>query len=99
VEDSVYVSPDAHGKGVGRILLEALIEAATAAGYRLMIAVIGDSRNFASIALHRSAGFTFAGTIHSVGHKFGRWLDSVTMELPLGEGDRSAPIERPVRSD
>ena len=63
-----------------------------------MIAVIGDSANFASISLHRSAGFTFCGTIHSVGYKFGRWLDSVIMELPLGEGDTSAPAERPCGS-
>ncbi len=97
VEDSIYVSPDAHGKGVGRALLSELISATTAAGYRLMIAVIGDSQNFASIALHRRAGFTFAGTVHSVGYKFGRWLDSVTMELPLGEGDKSQPVERKSR--
>jgi phosphinothricin acetyltransferase len=58
-----------------------------------MVAVIGDSRNMASIALHRSQGFRFCGTIHSVGYKFGRWLDSVIMELPLGEGDKSAPHE------
>ena len=58
-----------------------------------MVAVIGDSRNHASITLHRNAGFTFCGTIHSVGYKFGRWLDSVIMELPLGEGDRSTPRE------
>lgn len=97
VEDSIYVSPDAHGKGVGRALLSELISATTAGGYRLMIAVIGDSQNFASIALHRRAGFTFAGTSHSVGYKFGRWLDSVTMELPLGEGDKSQPVERKSR--
>jgi phosphinothricin acetyltransferase len=93
VEDSVYIAPEAHGRGVGTMLLKALIDASTAEGYRLMVAVIGDSRNFASIALHRSAGFTFCGTIHSVGYKFGCWLDSVVMELPLGEGDRSAPRE------
>jgi phosphinothricin acetyltransferase len=91
VEDSVYIAPEAQGKGVGKLLLKALIEASTARGYRLMVAVIGDSRNQASITLHRNAGFTFCGTIHSVGHKFGRWLDSVIMELPLGEGDRSTP--------
>jgi phosphinothricin acetyltransferase len=91
VEDSIYIAPEAQGKGVGRLLLQALIEAVTAQGYRLMVAVIGDSRNYGSIALHRGAGFTFCGTIHSVGHKFGRWLDSVIMELPLGEGDSSAP--------
>jgi L-amino acid N-acyltransferase YncA len=93
VENSVYIAPDAQGKGVGTLLLRALIEASTANGYRLMVAVIGDSRNQASITLHRSAGFTFCGTIHSVGYKFGRWLDSVIMELPLGEGDTSAPRE------
>ena len=59
-----------------------------------MIAVIGDSAQFASISLHRRAGFSFCGTIHSVGYKFGRWLDSVIMELPLGEGDTTAPVDR-----
>jgi len=93
VENSVYIAPEAQGKGVGSLLLKALIEASTAKGYRLMVAVIGDSRNQASITLHRNAGFTFCGTIHSVGYKFGRWLDSVIMELPLGEGDKTAPRE------
>jgi L-amino acid N-acyltransferase YncA len=91
VEDSVYIAPEAQGKGVGRQLLEALIEASTAKGYRLMVAVIGDSRNHASITLHRNVGFTFCGTIHSIGYKLGRWLDTVIMELPLGEGDASPP--------
>ena len=63
-----------------------------------MVAVIGDSAQFASISLHRRAGFKFCGTIHSVGYKFGRWLDSVVMELPLGEGDKSAPTERSGRA-
>jgi len=91
VEDSIYIAPEAQGKGAGRLLLAALVDASTAKGYRLMVAVIGDSRNHASITLHRNAGFTFCGTIHSVGYKFGRWLDSVIMELPLGEGDKCAP--------
>ena len=95
VENSVYIAPEAQGKGVGTLLLKALIESSTAKGYRLMVAVIGDSRNQASITLHRNAGFRFCGTIHSVGYKFGRWLDSVVMELPLGEGDKSAPHRRP----
>ncbi len=94
VEDSIYIAPDAQGKGIGRALLEALVDTSTAKGYRLMVAVIGDSRHFGSIVLHRNAGFTFCGTIHSVGYKFGRWLDSVIMELPLGEGDKSTPVER-----
>jgi L-amino acid N-acyltransferase YncA len=93
VEDSIYIAPEAQGKGIGALLLRAVIDASVAKGCRLMVAVIGDSRNHASITLHRSAGFTFCGTIHSVGYKFGRWLDSVIMELPLGEGDRSAPGE------
>jgi L-amino acid N-acyltransferase YncA len=93
VEDSVYIAPDAQGKGVGAMLLNALIQTSTAKGYRLMVAVIGDSRNQASITLHRNAGFTFCGTIHSVGYKLGRWLDSVIMQLPLGQGDTSAPRE------
>lgn len=93
VEDSLYIAPEAQGKGVGTLLLKALIEASTARGYRLMVAVIGDSRNQASIALHRNAGFTFCGTIHSIGYKLGRWLDTVIMELPLAEGDKSSPQE------
>jgi phosphinothricin acetyltransferase len=93
VENSVYIAPEAQGKGVGALLLKALIETATAKGYRLMVAVIGDSRNYASITLHRNAGFTFCGTIHSVGYKLGRWLDSVIMELPLGDGDSTPPGE------
>ena len=92
VEDSIYIAPDAQGKGIGRVLLQSLIEASTAKGYRLMVAVIGDSKTYGSIAVHRNAGFTFCGTIHSVGYKFGRWLDSVIMQLPLGDGDKSAPV-------
>jgi L-amino acid N-acyltransferase YncA len=93
VEDSVYIAPEAQGKGLGTLLLKALIEASKAKGYRLMVAVIGDSRNQPSISLHRNAGFTLCGTVHSIGYKFGRWLDTVIMELPLGEGDSSAPLE------
>jgi L-amino acid N-acyltransferase YncA len=94
VEDSVYIATDAQGKGVGKALLERVIAKSRDDGFRLMIAVIGDTANVASITLHRRLGFRFCGTIHSVGYKFGRWLDSVTMELPLGEGDRSTPAER-----
>ena len=94
MEDSVYIAPDAQGKGVGKALLDRVVASCRDDGFRLMIAVIGDSANFASITLHRRLGFRFCGTIHSVGYKFGRWLDSVIMELPLGEGDRSKPAER-----
>ena len=57
------------------------------AGYRQMIAVIGDSANVGSIGLHRSLGFSHMGTLRSVGFKFGRWLDSVLMQRALGTGD------------
>ncbi len=91
VENSVYVSPDAHRLGVGRALLKELIDTATHRGFRQMIAVIGDSANAGSIGLHRALGFTFCGTIHSVGYKHGRWLDSVIMQRALGPGDTTPP--------
>jgi L-amino acid N-acyltransferase YncA len=94
VEDSIYLAPEAQGKGVGRLLLGALIDACVGAGFRLMVAVIGDSSQLPSIALHRRMGFTFCGTIHSVGYKHGRWLDSVIMQMPLGAGDTAAPTQR-----
>lgn len=91
VEDSVYVSHRHTRRGVGRALLEALIDACTEAGFRRMVAVIGDSANAASIALHRAVGFTDAGVLPSAGFKFGRWVDSVRMQRPLGEGDTTPP--------
>lgn len=91
VENSVYVSPEAKGSGVGRALLAALIEAAEAKGYRQMIAVIGDSDNAPSIGLHRALGFEHVGTFRSVGFKHGRWLDSVLMQRSLGLGDATTP--------
>ena len=91
VEDSVYVAEWARGRGIGRRLLEALIAAAAARGARQMVAVIGDSANAASIALHRACGFTHVGTLRAIGFKAGRWLDSVLMQRPLGEGSASPP--------
>ncbi len=90
VEDSIYLDPKATGRGIGRRLLAAVIDGATAAGKRQMLAVIGDSANHASIALHRSLGFTEVGTFRAVGFKFGRWVDSVLMQRVLGDGDRTA---------
>jgi len=95
IEDSIYVAPDAHRRGVGRALLQALITACTARGFRQMIAVIGDSGQDASIGLHRALGFTLSGTLHAVGFKHGRWLDSVLMQLPLGDGGRTPPRDLP----
>jgi phosphinothricin acetyltransferase len=91
VENSVYIAPHSQRQGVGRALLARLIEDCTARGFRQMIAVIGDSGQAASIGLHRALGFTFCGVIHSVGLKHGRWLDTVLMQRPLGDGDRSLP--------
>jgi phosphinothricin acetyltransferase len=91
LEDSVYVRPDAQGRGIGKTLLGGLIRRSEALGYRQMIAVIGDSANAASIGLHASEGFLRAGTLRSVGFKFGRWVDSVIMQRPLGLGDGTPP--------
>ena len=92
LEDSVYVRPDAQGRGIGKTLLGELIRRCEALGYRQMIAVIGDSANAASISLHESEGFLRVGTLRSVGFKFGRWVDSVIMQRPLGAGDGSPPL-------
>jgi L-amino acid N-acyltransferase YncA len=91
LEDSIYVDPGAQRRGVGRMLLDRLIAGATERGFRQMIAVIGDSAQSASIELHRAAGFRTVGTIESVGHKFGRWLDSVIMQRALGPGATTQP--------
>ena len=91
VEDSVYIAPEAQGRGVGRALLKALIEAAEAGGFRQMIAVIGDSEQTASIALHAALGFAHIGTLPNVGFKFDRWLDTVLMQRPLGQGSTTSP--------
>jgi phosphinothricin acetyltransferase len=92
VEDSIYVREDVRGQGVGKMLVTRLIELATAAGLRQMIAVIGDSENVGSIGVHASLGFHMIGTMKSAGLKFGRWLDVVTMQRPLGKGDSTLPV-------
>ncbi len=86
-EDSVYVAQGAHGKGVGRALLTALLEHAEAAGVRQVLAVIGDSANAGSISLHRALGFEQTGLMRAVGWKHGAWRDVVLMQRPLGLGD------------
>lgn len=91
LEDSIYVREDYHGRGVGAALLDALVERCTALGYRQMVAVIGDSAHAASVNLHASAGFVRVGTLRSVGFKFGRWVDGVLMQRPLGTGDATPP--------
>jgi L-amino acid N-acyltransferase YncA len=91
LEDSVYVRPDAQGRGVGKALLAELVRRSEALGYRELVAIIGDSANAASIGLHEDAGFLRVGTLRSVGFKFGRWVDSVIMQRPLGAGDATPP--------
>jgi phosphinothricin acetyltransferase len=90
-EDSVYVREDVRGQGVGKALVAQLIADATARGMRQMIAVIGDSENVGSIGVHASLGFHMIGTMKAVGLKFGRWLDVVSMQRPLGRGDADMP--------
>jgi L-amino acid N-acyltransferase YncA len=91
IEDSVYVAPQMHGRGVGSALLSELLRESEARGFRQMIAVIGDSEQTASIALHAAAGFYVVGTFPHVGFKFGRWLDTVLMQRALGKGSAAAP--------
>jgi L-amino acid N-acyltransferase YncA len=91
LEDSVYVREDMIGRGVGTALLAELVRRCEALGYRQVVAVIGDSANVASINLHAAFGFVRVGTLRSVGFKFGRWVDSVLMQRPLGPGDAAPP--------
>jgi phosphinothricin acetyltransferase len=91
VEDSIYVAADCWRRGIGRALLDRLIQDAERRGFRQMIAVIGDSHQPGSIALHAAAGFRTIGTFDSVGFKFGRWLDSVLMQRALGPGATTEP--------
>ena len=91
LEDSIYVRHDMTGRGVGRALLEELIRRCERLGYRQMIAVIGDSANAGSIGVHAACGFLRVGVLRSAGFKFGRWVDSVFMQRPLGPGDATRP--------
>ena len=94
VEDSIYVAPDAMRKGIGLALLEELIERCTRSGYRQMIAVIGDSGNAGSVAVHERAGFHRIGIVRDIGFKAGRWVDTVLMQRALGEGGETLPTHR-----
>jgi phosphinothricin acetyltransferase len=91
LEDSIYVKEGRQGRGVGKAVLAELIARCTALDYRQIIAVIGDSANAASIRLHASLGFLRVGVLRSTGFKFGRWVDSVYMQLALGAGDSTKP--------
>ena len=90
-EDSIYLAPDAQAQGLGRALLTELAAQAEKVGVRKLIAVIGDSANTGSIAVHRSVGFSHVGVLKSCGWKFDQWRDVVMMDKALGLGDTSAP--------
>jgi L-amino acid N-acyltransferase YncA len=91
VEDSIYMAPEAAGKGLGKLLLSELLAQLERGGVRKAMAVIGDSANAGSIGVHRACGFTDVGIFKSCGWKFGQWRDIVLMEKTLGAGDTTSP--------
>ncbi|GLK81403.1 phosphinothricin N-acetyltransferase [Methylopila turkensis] len=91
IEDSVYVAHDALGRGVGRALLGELVARCDCGPWRQMVAVIGDSANAASVGVHAALGFRNVGVLEAVGFKFGRWVDTVLMQRPLGDGADTLP--------
>ena len=97
VENSIYLQPAIHRRGIGTQLLQGLIAESEARGYRQMIAVIGDSANAGSIGVHARTGFRLIGTHPNVGFKFGRWLDTVMMQLAIGEGASTLPADTALR--
>jgi phosphinothricin acetyltransferase len=91
-EDSIYVAPEAKGRGVGKALLERLIVETQVRGFRQLIAVIGDGRpDSPSVKLHEKAGFRHSGKLEGSGYKHGRWLDTVFMQLTMNGGAGSDP--------
>lgn len=91
VEDSIYLAPEAAGKGLGRALLAELLTTLERSGIRKVMAVIGDSANAGSIGVHKALGFEQVGVVQACGWKFGRWLDIVMMQRAIGDGDRTPP--------
>ncbi|MEZ5646586.1 MAG: N-acetyltransferase family protein [Burkholderiaceae bacterium] len=93
VEDSIYLAPEAAGRGLGKALLAELLAVLERSGTRKVMAVIGDSGNAGSIGVHRALGFEHVGIVQSCGWKFDRWLDIVLMQKRLGQGDSCPPVE------
>ncbi|MBL0944520.1 MAG: N-acetyltransferase family protein [Hydrogenophaga sp.] len=93
VEDSIYLAPEAAGRGLGRLLLAELIAVLERSGIRKVMAVIGDSANAGSVGVHRALGFSEIGVVRACGWKFGRWLDIVLMEKAIGAADTTPPQE------
>ncbi|MDB5928974.1 MAG: GCN5-related N-acetyltransferase [Polaromonas sp.] len=92
VEDSIYLAPSLHRKGLGRALLAELLARCEAAGVRKVMAIIGDSANVGSVGVHLALGFTQVGIVESCGWKFGAWRDIVIMQKALGAGDTLPPV-------
>ena len=97
VEDSIYLAPGQHGKGLGRALLAELLARCEAVGIRKIMAIIGDSANAASVGLHEALGFEHVGKINACGWKFGAWRDIVIMQKTLGIGSATPPADLPPR--
>ncbi|HEY6732323.1 MAG TPA: GNAT family N-acetyltransferase [Roseiarcus sp.] len=93
IEDSVYVADSQTGRGIGSALLGELIARCERGPWRQMVAVVGDSANSGSIALHRRFGFQLVGTLRSVGLKHGQWVDTPILQRGLGLGDEQLPEE------
>ena len=91
LEDSVYIAPAFQGRGIGKKLLSSAVTWAEAHGFRQLVAVVGNSENIASLALHRAEGFSITGTLRSVGFKHGSWLNTVLLQRTLGQGDATFP--------
>lgn len=91
VENSVYIDDNMRRGGIGTALLQRLIDECTARGYRQMIGIVGDSQNLQSIEFHEKMGFTRMGTVKNIGFKFGRWMDQVILQRPLGDGADTTP--------
>jgi len=95
LEDSIYIAPEAKGRGIGKLLLQALIEEVRRLGFRQIIAVIGDGTpGSASVRLHEKLGFRHSGRLEGSGYKHGRWLDTEFMQLSLNDGAASPPDPR-----
>jgi phosphinothricin acetyltransferase len=94
IEDSVYVRDGLSRRGIGRDLLSMLIARCDSGEWRQIVAVIGNSSNAASIALHGHLGFHHVGTLRAVGYKFGRWVDTVLMQRTLGDDGSAVPADR-----
>ena len=91
LEDSIYIDPTFLGRGIGKRLLTHAITWAETQGFRQLVAIVGNSENAPSIALHSGAGFSMTGILRSVGFKHGRWLDTVLLQRTLGQGDATIP--------